>query len=119
MQTLAYDHREKFRGGCFLVMRKGYDEDLVEKLKKQGYTKGFVAGYCAINEVGDKHRKEFRKRKVFFLGYCNNLAEPVTAMLKLSKMRLFDLVAIPIEEVTKLMVEAQNHGSSALIPALC
>jgi len=39
-------------------------------------------------------------------------------MLKLSKMSLFDLVPIPIEEITKLLKEVENHGSTALISAL-
>jgi len=39
-------------------------------------------------------------------------------MLKFSKMSLFDLVPIPIEEETKLLKEAENYGSTALISAL-
>lgn len=118
MQVLAYDFPEKFQGGWFLIMGKGHDEDLIDQLKAEGYTKGLVAGYCAIEDVGEKILKEFGKRKVFFSGDCNNLAETGTAMLKLSKMSLFDLVPIPIEEVTKLLMEAEKHRSTALIPAL-
>ena len=118
LQIFAFDHPEKFKGGWFLVMGKGHAKNLVNQLKAEGFTKGLVAGYCAINEVGEKLRTEFGKRKVFFSGDCNNLAETLTAELKLSKMSVFDLVPIPIEEVTKLIMEAKKHGSKALIPAL-
>jgi len=116
LQVFAYDHKEKFKGGWFIVMGKGHDENIVEQLKKEGYTKGLVAGHCAIEEVGDKLVKEFGKRKVFFSGDCNNLAETVKAILKLSKMTVFDLVPISNEELMALIDAANEHGSTALVP---
>jgi len=116
LQVFAYDHKEKFKGGWFIVMGKGHDENIVEQLKKEGYTKGLVAGYCAIDEVGEKLRKEFGKRKVFFSGDCNNLAETVKAILKLSKMTVFDLVPISNEELMDLIDAANKQGSTALVP---
>ena len=117
LQVFAYDHVEKFKGGWFLIMGKGHDEDLVEQLKKEGFTRGLVAGYCAIEEVGQKLRKEFGRRKVFYSGDCNNLAETVKAILKLSKMTVFDLVpSISTEELMALIDEANKHGSRALTP---
>jgi len=116
LQVFAYDHKEKFKGGWFLVMGKGHDENIVEQLKKEGYTKGLVAGYCAIEEVGDKLVKEFGKRKVFFSGDCNNLAETVKAILKLSKMSVFDLVPISNDELMALIDAAKEQGSTALVP---
>ncbi len=85
-------------------------------MKKEGYTKGLVAGYCAIDEVGEKLRKEFGKRKVFFSGDCNNLAETVKAVLKLSGMTVFDLVSLSTEELMSLIDSAKEHGSTALVP---
>jgi uncharacterized protein (DUF362 family) len=116
LQVFAYDHKEKFKGSWFLVMGKGHDENIVEQLKNEGYTKGLVAGYCAIDEVGEKLRKEFGKRKVFFSGDCNNLAETVKAILKLSGMTVFDLVSISTEEIMSLIDSAKEHGSTALVP---
>jgi len=116
MQVFANDHKDKFKGGWFIVMGKGHDENIVEQLKKEGYTKGLVAGYCAIEEVGDKLVKEFGKRKVFFSGDCNNLAETVKAILKLSKMSVFDLVPISNEELMALIDAANEHSSTALVP---
>lgn len=116
LQVFAYDHREKFKGGWFLVMGKGHDEKIVEVLKEKGFTKGLVAGYCAIDEVGEKLRKEFGKRKVFFSGDCNNLAETVKAILKLSGMTVFDLVSLSTEELMSLIDRAKEHGSTALVP---
>jgi hypothetical protein len=116
LQSFAYDHKEKFNGGWFLVMGKGHDEKIVEILKEKGYTKGLVAGYCAINEVGEKLRNEFGKRKVFFSGNCNNLAETVKAILKLSNLTVFDLVPLSPEELMTLIDNAKKHGSTALVP---
>jgi len=116
LQTFAYDHPEKFKGGWFIIMGKGHDDDLVDKLKAEGYIKGLVAGYCAINEVGDKLMEAFGKRKVFFSGDCNNLAETVKAEIKLAGMTVFDLVPISIEETMSLIDEAQKAGSTALTP---
>ncbi len=116
LQVFANDHKDKFKGGWFIVMGKGHDENIVEQLKKDGYTKGLVAGHCAIEEVGDKLLKEFGKRKVFFSGDCNNLAETVKAILKLSKMTVFDLVPISNEELMALIDAANEQGSTALVP---
>lgn len=116
LQFLAYDYPKKFRGGWFIIMGKGHDTNLIDNLKAEGYTKGLVAGYCAIDEVGDKLIKAFGKRKVFFSGDCNNLAETLRAELKLSGMNVFDLVPISSEELMTLINEAQKNGSTALIP---
>ncbi|MFX0187770.1 MAG: DUF362 domain-containing protein [Candidatus Hodarchaeota archaeon] len=118
LQLLAYDYPEKFKGGWFLIMGKGFDEDLVDQLKAEGYKKGLVAGYCAIDEIGEKMKKEFGKKKIFFTGDCNNLAETVNATLKLSGMNVFDLVpeSIPIQEAMALLEAAKKHGSKALMP---
>jgi uncharacterized protein (DUF362 family) len=116
IQGFSVDFPEKFKGGWFLIMGKGHDEDIVEKLKQEGYTRGLVAGYCAIEEVGEKLRDEFGKRKVFYSGDCNNLAETVKAVLKLAKMTVLDLVPISNEELMSLINEAQSHGSTALTP---
>ncbi|MFX0026273.1 MAG: DUF362 domain-containing protein [Candidatus Hermodarchaeota archaeon] len=116
LQTFAYDHPEKFKGGWFIIMGKGHDENLVNSLKAEGYTKGLVAGYCAINEVGEKLREAFGKRKVFYSGDCNNLAETVKAELKLARMTVFDLVSISTEETMSLLDEARKSGSTALTP---
>ena len=116
IQGFSIDFPEKFKGGWFLIMGKGHDEDIVEQLKQEGYNRGLVAGYCAIEEVGEKLRDEFGKRKVFYSGDCNNLADTVKAVLKLAKMTVLDLVPISNEELMSLINEAQAHGSTALTP---
>ena len=118
LQILAYDFPEKFKGGWFIVMGRGFEENLAERLKTEGYTKGLVAGYCAIAEVGKTLRKIFGKRKVFFSNDCNNLAETVTAMLRLSGINLLDLVPISNETLLELIQMAQKSGSKALIPSM-
>jgi len=115
LQSLAFDYSEKFKGGWFIIMGKGHDDDLIEQLKSEGYTKGLVAGYCAINEVGKDLRKEFGRRNVFFSGDCNNLAETAKAELKLAGMSAFDLPPLTYEETMKILQEAQKRGTNALI----
>lgn len=116
LQGFAYDYPDKFKGGWFIVMGKGHDDDIVEQLKTEGYTKGLVAGYCAIDEVGDKLKDSFGKRKVFFSGDCNNLAETVRAVLKLAGMTVFDLTPLSMERLMGLVDDAVKHGSTALTP---
>ena len=115
LQVFANDYKDKFKGGWFLIMGKGHDENLVEKLKDEGYTKGLIAGYCAIDEVGKQIRKEFGRRNVFFSGDCNNLADTVTAILKLSGMSALDIVSLSFDELMEIIQEAQKHGTKALI----
>ena len=85
-------------------------------MRSEGFTKGLVAGYCAINEVGEKLKEAFGKRKVFFSGDCNNLAETVKAILKLAGMTIFDLIPISNEELMDLIDMANKQGSTALVP---
>ncbi|MHA2391920.1 MAG: DUF362 domain-containing protein [Promethearchaeota archaeon] len=116
LQVFANDHKDKFKDEWFLIMGKGHDKNLIEQLKREGITKGLVAGYCAVDEVGKKLRKEFGRRNVFFSGDCNNLAETVTAILKLSGMSALDLVpGYSFEELMNIVQEAQKHGTKALI----
>jgi uncharacterized protein (DUF362 family) len=115
LQWLAFDFPEKFNGGWFIIMGKGHDEDLIDQLKNEGYKKGLVAGYCAIEEVGQKLRKEFGRRKVFFSGDCNNLADTTNAELKLSGISALDLVPLPPEKIMEIIQEAQKNGTTALI----
>ncbi|MHA1272342.1 MAG: DUF362 domain-containing protein [Promethearchaeota archaeon] len=118
LQVLAYDFPERFKGGWFLIMGKGHDDDLIEKLRNEGYTKGLVAGFCAIEEVGEKLRRAFGKKNVFFSGNCNNLADTATAMFKLSGVPATALVPISVLKTIKLMISAKLHGSKALIPSI-
>ena len=115
-QVFSMDYPDKFKGGWFLIMGKGHDENLVDNLRSEGFTKGLVAGYCAINEVGEKLKEAFGKRKVFFSGDCNNLAETVKAILKLAGMTIFDLIPISNEELMDLIDMANKQGSTALVP---
>ena len=115
LQVFANDHKDKFKGGWFLIMGKGHDKNLIEQLKVEGYSKGLVAGYCAIDEIGKELRKEFGRRNVFFSGDCNNLADTVTAILKLSGMSALDLVPFSFEELMEIIQKAQKNGTNALI----
>ena len=75
-------------------------------MKNEGCIKGLLAGYCAIDEVGKELRKEFGRRNIYFSGDCNNLAETLTAQLKLSGISTIDLTPLSFEEAMKILQEA-------------
>ena len=52
---------------------------------------------------------------MFFSGDCNNLADTVTAILKLSGMSALDIVSLSLDELMEIIQEAQKHGTKALI----
>ena len=118
LQVLAYDYPEKFKGGFFIVMGKGFDDNLVEQLKAEGHKKGLVVGFCAIEEVGEKLKNAFGKRKIFFSDDCNELPQTVYALSKLSRVSLLNLIPIPIEEAAEMIKEAEDHGTTSVIPDL-
>ncbi|MFX1417323.1 MAG: DUF362 domain-containing protein [Promethearchaeota archaeon] len=115
LQSFAYDFPDKFKGGWFIIMGKGHEENLIEQLKAEGYQKGLVVGYCAIDEVGKKLRKEFGRRNIYFSGDCNNLADTVTAELKLAGMNVFDIIPLEYEKIMEILEEAREHDTKALI----
>lgn len=118
LQVLAYDFSDKFEGGFFIVMGKGQKPDIIETLKSEGYEKGLVAGFCAIDEVGEKLRKTFGKKNVHFSHNCNNLAETATALFKLSGVSALDLVPISTLKAVQILILSKLHGSKALTPAV-
>ena len=118
LQVLFLDYQDKFKGGFFIVMGKGFDNDIVEQLKKEGFTHGLIAGYCAIDEVGNKIRNAFGKKEVYFSHNCNNLAETITALTKLSGVPIMDLTPISALKTLKLLISAKLHRSNALIPKI-
>ncbi|TXT58173.1 MAG: hypothetical protein BAJALOKI1v1_1730007 [Promethearchaeota archaeon] len=118
LQVLAYDFEDKFEGGFFIIMGKGHDKNLADKLRTEGFTKGLVAGFCAIDEVGEELREEFGKKNVYYSHNCNNLAETATALFRLSGVSALDLVPISSLKAGWLLFLAKLHGSKALTPAL-
>jgi len=118
LQVLAYDYPDKFKGGFFIVMGKGFDEDLIEQLKAEGYKKGLVVGFCAIEEVGEKLKATFGKRKTHFSDDCNTLPDTASALSKLSRVSLLNLIPIPMDKAAELIKEAEAHGTTSIIPEL-
>jgi uncharacterized protein (DUF362 family) len=115
LQLCAYDAPDSFKGGWFIIMGKGHDDNLVEQLKEEGYKKGLVVGFCAVDEVGEKLRKEFGKGSVYFSGDCNNLVETLGAEMVLSGVNGFELLPnVPPDLYLKLVKEAREHGTTAL-----
>ena len=120
LQILAYDYPKKFKGGWFLIMGKGHDENIVKQLRDEGYTKGLVAGFCAIDEVGEQLRNAFGKKNVFYSRHCNTLHQTTSAMLKLSGVSAFDFSKGYISnlEGIKVLLLAKLHRSKALMTSV-
>lgn len=116
LQVFANDHKASFKGGFFLIMGKGFDDDLIAQLRNEGYKKGLVAGECAIQEIGSQLMEAFGKRKVFFSHDCNYLAQTATALCKLGRVGVTDIVPIPLEELAALANEALSKGSTSELP---
>ncbi len=115
LQLCAYDASESFKGGWFIIMGKGHNENLVEQLKEEGCKKGLVVGFCAVDEVGEKLRKEFGKGNVYFSGDCNNLLETLSAEIALSGVNPLALLPnVPLDRYLELIAEARKHGTTAL-----
>ena len=93
-------------------------EAAVKELREEGYTRGLVAGFCAIEEVGNKIRQAFGKKNIYFSHNCNNLAETIYALSKLSKVPILNLVPLSAFKTLMLIISAKLHGSKALIPKI-
>jgi hypothetical protein len=118
LQFLTYDHGGT--GGFFLVMGKGFPADLVDQLKQRGFTRGLVAGRCAVEEVGQTLLQAFGKKAVFLSGSCNDLASTTGALLKLTGVKVWDLFpkGYPVRKAIWNLVVAKLHRSTAIVPAL-
>lgn len=115
LQLCAYEVPEKFKGGWFIIMGKGHEPNLVDQLKEEGFKKGLVVGYCAINEVGDKLVNEFGKDNIPFSGDCNNLGDTLRGLYLLSGVEGLDLLPFPVERYLELLDIAQKNGTTALL----
>ncbi|MEJ2252020.1 MAG: DUF362 domain-containing protein, partial [Candidatus Lokiarchaeota archaeon] len=118
LQVLAYDFSKKFKGDFFIIMGKGFEDNIIDELKSEGYKKGLVAGFCAIGEIGEKLKEEFGRKNVYYSHNCNNLAETSSALFKLSGVSALDLVPISSLKLLSLLLSAKLHGSKALTPSI-
>lgn len=116
VQMLIYDYHGK--GGFFLIMGQGFEEGLVTQLKKEGYTKGLIAGSCAIDEIGLEFIKSFGKKNIFLSHDCCNVTDTVSAVLKLSGLTTFDLLPASTLRSLALFASAKLHGSRAILARL-
>ncbi|MFW9876130.1 MAG: hypothetical protein ACFFG0_23755 [Candidatus Thorarchaeota archaeon] len=74
-----------------------------------------MVGFCAVNEVGEKLRKEFGKGNVYLSGDCNKIIETLGAEMALSGVSRFELLPkLPPDQYLKLVEEARKNGTTAL-----
>lgn len=110
LQVLYNDYNGK--GGFTLIMGKGFDTAQIDAL--QGRV--LLAGYCAIDEIGDRLIKRLGRRNVYLTGECNDLCATVNAMCHLMKVNpLVFLNNNRIAAVIALVV-AKLKGSTSRVP---
>jgi uncharacterized protein (DUF362 family) len=113
LQVLYLDYGGK--GGFQLVIGKGHDQKVIDQLKGPV----LVAGYCAIQEVGERLQSRLGKNNVYFSDGCNNLAQTIGALLSLMKVSPQKLVPLSTDKATNIILEAIKHASQATAPNIC
>lgn len=112
VQILAYDYNGK--GKCDLVIGKGHDMEIIDKLEGPV----IIAGHCAIEETANKLIERLGKKHVFLSDGCNNLAQTVVGLARYMGVNLLNLVPInPMKSIYLLMM-AKLHGSKSNVPTL-
>ena len=101
------------KGGFDMVAGKGFDLNEIDNLKGPV----FVAGHCAIEEVGERLVKRLGKKKVYFSDGCNNLGQSTAALSNLMKVNILDLVPMNPFISVKLLLQAKLHKTNANIPS--
>jgi len=97
---------------------QGFEENLVGHLKNEGYARGLIAGSCAIDEIGPEFIKAFGKGNIYFSNDCCNVAETVSAVVKLTGLSTFALLPASAMRSLALIVSAKLHGSRAILTRL-
>lgn len=113
VQTLVYDYGGK--GDFFVAIGKGFEDSLITQLKNAGFSRGLIAGHCAVEELENKLVNEFGRKNVYVSDSCCNIAETVNSLVKLTKLSTFDLIPISRIRALGLFMLAKIHGSRALL----
>ena len=112
VQLLAYDFGGK--GKCDLVIGKGHDPKIIDKLEGPVV----IAGHCAIEETAETLIERLGKKHVFLSDGCNNLAQTVVGLGRYMGVNLLNLVPLnPIKSIYLLLL-AKIHGSKSNVPSL-
>ncbi|MBD3353809.1 MAG: DUF362 domain-containing protein [Candidatus Lokiarchaeota archaeon] len=112
LQILYFDYNAK--GGWDLVIGKGHDTEIIDKL----HGPVLIAGHCAIEEVGERLINRLGRSRVYLSGYCNDLAATASAMLRLSKVNVLKLVNVNPLRAIWILMNVKLHKSHAKAPSL-
>ncbi len=110
MQILYLDYGGA--GKFNFVAGKGHDLTVIDKLEAPV----FIAGHCAIEEVGDRLISRLGKKNVYLSDGCNNLAQSAAALLRLMQVSAFDMVPMNPLRSAYLLFLAKLHKSQANVP---
>lgn len=110
LQVLHHDYNG--RGGWDLVIGKGHDADVIDRLKGPV----LIAGHCAIEEVSERLIRRLGRKRVYLSGECNNLCSTAEAMFHLMKVNPVELCPInPISAFAAFII-AKLKGSKSRVP---
>jgi len=110
IQCLAYDYNGK--GGWTIVMGKGHDKAVIDRLEGRV----MVAGHCAINEVGNDLVTRLGRKNVYFSGYCNDLCASTNALCHLMNVNPLLMAPMPFFKSIRLLLTSKLRGSQANVP---
>ncbi|MHA1601904.1 MAG: DUF362 domain-containing protein [Promethearchaeota archaeon] len=112
LQVLYLDYNG--RGGFTMVAGKGFNLEEIDAIEG----KVFVAGKCAIAEVGDRLVSRLGKKHVYFSDGCNNLAQTAAALLNLMHVNPLRLVPMNPFKSIWLLFQAKRHHTKANVPSI-
>jgi uncharacterized protein (DUF362 family) len=110
LQVMHHDHHGK--GGWDMVMGKGHDPAVIDKLRGPV----LVVGRCAITETAGPLIRRLGRNKVYLSGYCNDLAATSAALFHLMKVNPMAFIPLPFFKALWLLVLAKLHGTRANVP---
>ena len=110
MEMLFVDYGGE--GEFNLIYGKGFDQKELEELNSGPI---LLVGPCAIEELYDKLKRLYPKRKIICINSHNDLAGVTKALMKLMNIKIFQIVPFRADLILALL-RAKLNRSTALTP---
>jgi len=110
LEMLYVDHGGE--GEFNLIFGKGFEENELEELNPGPI---LLVGPCAIEELEEKLREKYPKKKIYTVNSHNALAEVTRILMKLMGVKVFQVAPLRADLIRALL-SARLHRSTALTP---
>ena len=110
LEMLYVDHNGQ--GEFNLIFGKGFEENELEELNPGPI---LLVGPCAIEELEEKLREKYPKKKIYTVNSHNALAEVTRILMKLMGVKVFQVAPLRADLIRALL-SARLHRSTALTP---